>query len=143
MLLVSGSKFWASLPLNPVARLTSRLDVDAPMDPLPQRSSERELQNLIPPSPAVRPLWGQNREEAAMPQAQHNQDWYGWTPVFLRKKPLIGLLSGFLLILLAIVALAVVDSKHAGVSSADSNIYYLWTYGTTAGMSPNHQIVSG
>ena len=57
----------------------------------------------------------------------------GWTSTYLQKTTLLAFAIGFLCILLAVVALAVVDAKHDGIANAKSNEHYLWTYGPTAG----------
>jgi len=122
--------------------LLTRPNIEAAMGSLPQHSSDRELQQFTSPSPASQPLLGRNLQDLSPTPANTDQEFLGWTPFFLRKRTLVGLSSGFLLILLAIVALAVTDANHNGISSADESVHYLWTYGTTAGMYPNFLSIS-
>ena len=58
----------------------------------------------------------------------------GWTSRYLKKASLLAFAATFLALLLAVIALAVVDAKQDGIANARSNEHYLWTYGPTAGM---------
>lgn len=59
----------------------------------------------------------------------------GWTSTYLQNATLIGFAIVFLCLLLAVIALAVVDAKQDGIANAKSSEHYLWTYGPTAGTS--------
>ncbi|OSS50674.1 hypothetical protein B5807_04380 [Epicoccum nigrum] len=56
----------------------------------------------------------------------------GWTSTYLQNKTLLGFAIAFLCLLLAVIALAVVDAKQDGIANAKSSEHYLWTYGPTA-----------
>lgn len=58
----------------------------------------------------------------------------GWTSTYLQNTTLLGFAITFLCLLLAVIALAVVDAKQNGIANAKSSEHYLWTYGPTAGM---------
>ncbi|KAH8668647.1 hypothetical protein BX600DRAFT_496688 [Xylariales sp. PMI_506] len=58
--------------------------------------------------------------------------WAGWTPFFLQKRALVGFMVFEAFLILGLIALAVADSKEYGITSANSNAHYLWTYGPTA-----------
>jgi hypothetical protein len=60
----------------------------------------------------------------------------GWTSTYLQNKTLLGFAIAFLCLLLAVIALAVVDAKQDGIANAKSSEHYLWTYGPTAGACP-------
>ncbi|GME26528.1 hypothetical protein GTA08_BOTSDO12789 [Neofusicoccum parvum] len=56
----------------------------------------------------------------------------GWTPLYLRATTLAAFVVCYLVLLVAIVALAIADAKNDGLAAAKSNQHYLWTYGPTA-----------
>lgn len=58
----------------------------------------------------------------------------GWTSTYLQKATLLGFAFAFLCLLLAVIALAIVDAKRDGIATARSSEHYLWTYGPTAGI---------
>jgi hypothetical protein len=58
----------------------------------------------------------------------------GWTSTYLQNTTLLGFAITFVCLLLAVIALAVVDAKQNGIANAKSSEHYLWTYGPTAGM---------
>ncbi len=59
-----------------------------------------------------------------------------WTPFVLRRKVLSGLISVFAGLVVALAVLFSYSQTHQGLSDADENLYYLWTYGPTAGTKP-------
>ncbi|KAJ4989773.1 hypothetical protein SVAN01_04803 [Stagonosporopsis vannaccii] len=56
----------------------------------------------------------------------------GWTSTYLQNVTLLSFAFAFLTLLLAVIALAVVDAKQDGIANAKSSEHYLWTYGPTA-----------
>lgn len=58
----------------------------------------------------------------------------GWTSTYLHTATLLGFAIAFLVLLLAVIALSVVDAKQDGIANARSSEHYLWTYSPTAGM---------
>lgn len=60
----------------------------------------------------------------------------GWTSTYLQNATLLGFAFAFLCLLMAVIALAVVDAKQDGIANAKSSEHYLWTYGPTAGTDP-------
>ncbi|KAF3036351.1 hypothetical protein E8E12_007931 [Didymella heteroderae] len=56
----------------------------------------------------------------------------GWTSSYLKNASLLAFAATFLSLLLAVIALAVVDVKQNGIANARSDEHYLWTYGPTA-----------
>lgn len=96
----------------------------------PQHHLDRELQTAMPP-PTTDPLPVNKVGE----DGTNGSNNFGWTPVYLHARTLIGFAVLYLGLLLATIALAVIDNKRDGISSADSKNYYLWTFGPTAGTS--------
>lgn len=58
----------------------------------------------------------------------------GWSSTYLQKTILLCFAIAFLCLLLAVIALAILDAKQDGIANAKSSEHYLWTYGPTAGM---------
>ena len=56
-----------------------------------------------------------------------------WTPFPLRQHVLLGFISVFASLLTALAVLFSYSQSHQGLSTADERLYYLWTYGPTAG----------
>ena len=60
-----------------------------------------------------------------------------WVPFFLRRRTLLLFASLFIVLLAALATLWRVSEIEHGLSRADSNNHYLWTYGPTAGKCPS------
>lgn len=58
-----------------------------------------------------------------------------WSPLFLRRTVLSGLVAFLIALMIAIAALFGVSNRDGGLASADQRLYYLWVYGPTAGTS--------
>lgn len=58
---------------------------------------------------------------------------HGWTPPVLGSWSILGFILCFLMILLALCALEIIDSKNKGLATIEISKHYLWTYGPTAG----------
>ncbi len=56
-----------------------------------------------------------------------------WTPFVLTPLGLSLILTAFFALSIATVALFLVSNHNTGIASVNSNYYYLWTYGPTAG----------
>lgn len=99
--------------------------------PLPTAAQEHskgnvQVKNVHVGAASVNPSLDEKSAEIATQQP-------GWTSTYLRKTTLLGFSVVFLCLLLAVIALAVVDAKHNGIANAKSSEHYLWTYGPTAG----------
>lgn len=57
----------------------------------------------------------------------------GWTPKYLHRTTFIVFAIIFTSILIALTVLYSYSQRNQGVSTADPNLHYLWTYGPTAG----------
>lgn len=58
-----------------------------------------------------------------------------WTPFPLRRHVLLGFISVFASLLVALAVLFSYSRSYQGLSTANERLYYLWTYGPTAGMT--------
>ncbi|OQV09514.1 hypothetical protein CLAIMM_13628 [Cladophialophora immunda] len=59
-----------------------------------------------------------------------------WTPFFRRRVVLGGFAALFVGLMIVLAALYGYSQVHQGLSSANQNNYYLWTYGPTAAFTP-------
>lgn len=104
--------------------------------PLPPATAERSKRAVVAKTAhidtgSVAPSLNEKHQELAAQQP-------GWTSTYLQKTTLLGFAVIFFSLLLAVIALAVVDAKQDGIANAKSNEHYLWTYGPTAGtFNPN------
>ncbi|KAI0549248.1 hypothetical protein F4679DRAFT_547958 [Xylaria curta] len=55
-----------------------------------------------------------------------------WRPFYLRRLVLLGFISVFILIIVAIEALLAVSNRDQGLATSSPSKHYLWTYGPTA-----------
>ena len=111
-----------------------------------QRRLGRELEQLLPLPSTTQQSPGNTETERKhignVPVATGSSDipleltnkYPGWTPFFLKTKTLVGFATFYFILLLAVVALAIVDAKYDGISTAKSSEHYLWTFGPTAGI---------
>lgn len=56
-----------------------------------------------------------------------------WTPFFLRRRVLLSFITLFILLIIVLAILFGLSSRDERLASADSQLYYLWVYGPTAG----------
>jgi tryptophan-rich sensory protein len=56
-----------------------------------------------------------------------------WLPIALRRKTLVAFMTVYLILIIVLAVLFDYSNKHNGVASSRANLYYLWTYGPTAG----------
>ncbi len=56
-----------------------------------------------------------------------------WTPTPLKRHILLGFITVFASLLVALAILFGYSRNHHGLSTADQRLYYVWTYGPTAG----------
>ena len=55
-----------------------------------------------------------------------------WRPFYLRRTVLLGFISVFVSIAVAIESLLAVSNRDHGLATSTSSVHYLWTYGPTA-----------
>ncbi|KAI0810046.1 hypothetical protein GGR55DRAFT_695842 [Xylaria sp. FL0064] len=55
-----------------------------------------------------------------------------WRPIYLRRAVLLGFITLFILVIIAIESLLLASNKNNGIATANSTEHYLWTYGPTA-----------
>ena len=56
-----------------------------------------------------------------------------WTPLYLRRTTFSLFIFVFVVILIALAVLYSYSERNQGLSTANPNLHYLWTYGPTAG----------
>lgn len=56
-----------------------------------------------------------------------------WTPFFLQRATILGFITAYVSLLVALIVLAILDDRNQGLATVDSNLRYVWTYGPTAG----------
>jgi hypothetical protein len=58
---------------------------------------------------------------------------HAWLPLALRRESLVVFIVAFTILIVVLAVLFDYSNKHNGVASSRANLYYLWTYGPTAG----------
>jgi hypothetical protein len=56
-----------------------------------------------------------------------------WAPFVLRPAALLLFIGAFIIISICTIIFFIASNRHNGIASVNSNYYYLWTYGPTAG----------
>ena len=76
-----------------------------------------------------------SREKFSVRTAHDLKSSTWWTPFYLRKVVLLTFVGTFTSFVIILAVLFAYSSQHHGLSTANDQEFYLWTYGPTAGQS--------
>lgn len=127
--MASLSSQWRSLPSDTAVR-----SEDFNLLPLDPANLEHTSTKIHPTEPgAVQNPNTDSRGHQVDILTHRASGMQGWTPFFRRRPVLVGFAILFLGLMIVLATLYGYSQAHQGLSSANQNDHYLWTYGPTAG----------